>query len=466
VDIGRETVFTSIIFLIIALSLLILAIWVLLEKHVLLPLGQLKNHMHKMQLDEDLTQHIAITTTDEFGDIGRELNELITTLNNSRKDSEAARNTAIAASKSKSDFLATMSHEIRTPMNGVLGMADLLLASKPLSDEQEQWVRTINHSGNALLKILNDILDFSKIEAGKFILEDTSFNFGKMLEDSAELLAYDIQSKGLELLVDFSPSLFCDFMGDAGRLRQIILNLLSNASKFTTAGSIRLCASEISVEGENYIRIEVQDTGIGIQDGNQEHLFNSFTQEDASTTRKFGGTGLGLAVTKQLTELMGGNVGFSSSYGKGSTFWVQIPLKATSDLTAIKQNEFKGSLAIVYILDQAVTEIMISRLQYRGVCVRVITAPGEIVQIAKHIAKPGLVGKPQFFIDAKLLSVVVCKELSLLRGALSGAAFKLVFLNPLALHFSAQSLQSLGGNSLLPTPVKIGALAFYFLPPD
>jgi PAS domain S-box-containing protein len=228
---------------------------------------------------------------------------------------------AATANRAKSEFLATMSHEIRTPMNGVIGMTELLLDT-PLSSIQRDYCETVRDSAAALLTVINDILDFSKIEAGKIELEHINLNIRGTIESAARLLGIQAHAKGLEIIISIDSAVPDIVKGDAGRLRQVLLNLGGNAVKFTVHGEVRIDVNLIERSGDGVLlRCEIRDTGIGIPADRLSALFTPFTQVDTSTTRRFGGTGLGLSIVKYLVSLMGGETGVSSVEGTGSTFW-------------------------------------------------------------------------------------------------------------------------------------------------
>ena len=234
---------------------------------------------------------------------------------------KAAEIKANAASRAKSEFLTNMSHEIRTPINGIMGMTDLALCSEP-DEEQREYLEIIKTSADSLLRIVNDILDFSKIEARKLELESIPFRLSETVEQLRRLISVRAEQKGLSFSLSFAPDIPDEIVGDPGRLRQTLLNLLENALKFTHQGSVSLAVSRIFIETDYCrLRFAVTDTGIGIPKHMQASIFDAFSQADNSSTRKYGGTGIGLSICSQLVQLMNGEIRVESNEGAGSTFY-------------------------------------------------------------------------------------------------------------------------------------------------
>ncbi|MDH3858597.1 MAG: ATP-binding protein [Gammaproteobacteria bacterium] len=306
------------------------------------------------------------------------LQSTVNELESTREQFAAAREKAESASEAKSQFLATMTHELRTPMNGVLGMSELLSATK-MSDKQQEYVQIILDSSESLLTIINDILDFSRLEAGKVGLEKIPFDLEQSAYDVMALLAPRCQNKPMQLILDYAPNLPRHFIGDPARIRQIFFNLIGNASKFTEQGYIQVSVSvEVDDGNTGNISIHVEDTGIGIAQEKAGRLFHSFTQADSSTTRKYGGTGLGLTITRELVTLMGGHIELDSAPGKGSVFTVFFPLELADEGDQIPLPDEALKHVMLFEPNSIYCELIIDRLARINVEASVVDNAREI----------------------------------------------------------------------------------------
>ena len=379
----RQRVFEleQLMFLMLAITAVLSTFWQ--NSLIRWPLQSLKNAAVEFS-NGNISTPLPAAGKDEIGELTRAFDSMRHEINDSHLSLKQALVKAQEATQAKSEFLANMSHEIRTPMNGVLGMAQLL-ADTPLTGEQQEYLQSIENSGQSLLHVINDILDFSKIEADRMSLEPIHFDLQTTAFESTQLLAGKAAEKNLELLFNYEHNCPYYFIGDAGRLRQILVNLLDNAIKFTQQGHVLLEISADSNDGKQvHLLIKVIDTGIGISDDQHHKLFESFVQADGSTTRKFGGTGLGLSICKKLIHLMDGEIGLDSNPGLGSAFWLKLVLPIGEAPKPLPQSDLHNIRILVVDDNKTNLQILAKQLKAFGMQSTLANNANDAMQLIQN----------------------------------------------------------------------------------
>ncbi len=367
-------------------AIILLGLMRFLVGRMTVPLNALSNLMRRAEAGESGLRAIPDGPRD-ISSMSIGFNKMMTVLEERELELKQSRDAAIRAALTKSQFATTVSHEVRTPLNGVIGMLDMLKEMR-LTKPQQECVDVAWNSSHALLELINDILDFSKMEAGKLQLEEIDFSLHKLTEEVIELLAKSTQQKGLDIGYLMSLGIPDRIKGDSLRLRQVLINLVGNAVKFTKQGEVSIRISRSDINDHFALRFDISDTGIGITDEAMQYLFESFSQADRSTTREYGGTGLGLAICRQLVELMGGEIGVSSRFGQGTTFWFTIQCKLGElTPTMLVDNSIQG-LRVLVVEDSNVVRAFIEQnLNRHGMHSQAV--PGFEVMAELNRAKQG-----------------------------------------------------------------------------
>ncbi|AIY42260.1 diguanylate cyclase/phosphodiesterase (GGDEF & EAL domains) with PAS/PAC sensor [Collimonas arenae] len=361
-------------------ALVLLGIMRLLARHLIRPLNALSELMGRAEAGES-GMRAGLDGPRDIIDMAHAFNKMMTVLEEREAELKKSRDQAVYAALMKAKFAATVSHEVRTPLNGVVGMLDILKEMR-LTKSQLEYVEVAWNSAHTLVDLINDILDFSKMEANKLVLEEIDFDLGKLTEEVLELLAKQAQQKGLEFGYLLASDVPDWIKGDSMRLRQVLINLVSNALKFTEQGEVAVNISRTTDSDDCFsLRIEVSDTGIGMNQDAVQHVFESFTQADSTTARKYGGTGLGLAICKQLVELMGGEIGVVSQPGEGTTFWFTIRCQPSEIQTVVHPDKvFLGMHVLVIQESNVLRSFLAQNLARYGMLCQVVSNGSEALE--------------------------------------------------------------------------------------
>jgi signal transduction histidine kinase/DNA-binding response OmpR family regulator len=458
---GAETITTALRFVSLAVILFISAAWLLLRFVVVRPISTLEAHMKRLRHTGDLSMRFASKRQDEIGSLALEFDKLTSDLNETQQNLQLSRDEAEASSQAKSIFLANMSHEIRTPMNGVVGMTEVLLATS-LTEQQRYLATTIGTSGQVLLNVINNILDFSKISAGKMELDPKSFQLDQLTIDINAIMATSAQRKGLEYICHIDHDLPASVEADSQRIIQVLINLVGNAIKFTQAGQVSLsvkCArTPLDESGHDAIlSFSVKDSGIGIPPDAQSLIFQSFSQSDSSTTRKYGGTGLGLTISKELVEAMGGELSVHSALHEGAEFSFTVPVTIVDDTQLEAPQSLVGLKVLAVVGNESSRAVLGDHLEYAKANWEAVgTAAAAVKKLDKATAS---VDRYELLlIDAHLSDADSLQFSEDLHDEVAYGRPRVIMLNAATDELTHDKLSAAGITDLIPKPVIAGEL--------
>ena len=435
---------------------LVTALAYLLARSIVAPVKSLVHSAERLASGDYDYALTTSTGNDEIGQLTTSFEKMRCAIKDKEQKLITETEVSRQAAKLKGEFLANMSHEVRTPINGVLGMTELLMNTE-LDDTQSRYASTIFRSGQSLLGVINDILDFSKIEAGKLELQNGAFDLRDLVEDCVELLAESAHSKGIELALHMAPESHVAYQGDSSRLRQVLLNLMGNAVKFTDEGEVKIMVTcRDFADAVTEVRFDVIDTGIGIEKDALHSIFESFVQADGSTTRKFGGTGLGLSISAKLAELMNGRICVESEVGSGSNFWftAQVEKLPSSVQKAWQSNEALLNKRILIVDDNKTNcEILQSQILYWG-AEPVVTNGGQ--EALRQLQTSRDTGQ---HVDIAILDMHMPGmnglELAVaIREHVQTTELKLVLLSSVCDQLDADTCKAIGINTMITKPVR------------